>query len=132
MSDRSWSPIFLPADIPLPAGAYSPAVRAGDFIYVSGQVPKNLRTGEITGTTVTEQTEQVLANIRTTLAAAGADLSHVVSATLYLADENDWPTVNELWKAAFTAPYPSRTTVGAALRGILVEISVVAYCPAPR
>ncbi len=129
MPDRSWTPVFLTADVPLPAGAYSPATRAGDFVYVSGQVPKNPRTGELVGATVEEQTAQVLANIREVLAAAGASLEQVVSATIYLTNEQDWGAVNDLWKAAFTAPYPSRTTVGAKLRGILVEISVVAFAP---
>ena len=129
MPERSWSPVFLAPDIPLPAGAYSPAVRAGDFLYVSGQVPKDLRTGAVIGTTVDEQAAQVIRNIRDVLAAAGATLQDVVSATLYLTNEDDWGTVNEIWRSTFTAPFPSRTTVGAKLRGILIEISVIAYLP---
>jgi len=126
---RLWTPIFLDAEIPLPAGAYSPAVRAGDFLYVSGQVPKDLRTGVVVGETVEEQTVQVISNVRDVLAAAGASLEDVVAATIYLTSEQDWPAVNELWKSAFTPPYPSRTTVGAKLRGILIEVTVVAYRP---
>jgi 2-iminobutanoate/2-iminopropanoate deaminase len=129
MPDRSWSPVFLAPDIPLPLGAYSPAVRAGDFLYASGQVPRDFRTGRLVGTTVEEQAEQVLANVREVLEAGGATLNDVVSATIYLENEQDWPTVNDIWKAAFTAPYPSRTTVGARLRGILIEVSVIAYLP---
>lgn len=127
MAERSWSPVLLASDIPRPAGAYSPAVRAGDFLYVSGQVPKDLRTGTVVGTTVDAQTQQVISNIRDVLSASGATLHDVVSATIYLTNEDDWGTVNEIWKGAFTAPFPSRTTVGARLRGILVEISVIAY-----
>jgi 2-iminobutanoate/2-iminopropanoate deaminase len=129
MTDRSWTPIFLAPDVPLPAGAYSPAVRAGDVIHVSGQVPKDLRTGALVGETVEEQAVQVIANIREVLAAAGATLDDVVAATIYLTNEQDWTAVNDIWKASFTAPYPARTTVGARLRGILIEISVVAYRP---
>lgn len=129
MADRQWSPIFLPSDAPLPAGAYSPAVRAGDFIYVSGQVPKDFRTGALVGVTVEEQAAQVLRNIRAVLSAADATLDDVVAATIYLTNEQDWTAVNHIWKAAFTAPYPSRTTVGARLRGILIEVTVVAYRP---
>lgn len=129
MAERHWTPIFLAPDVPLPAGAYSPAVRAGDFIHVSGQVPKDVRTGAVVGATIEEQTAQVISNVRDVLAAAGATLDDVVSATIYLTNEQDWGTVNEIWKASFTAPYPSRTTVGARLRGILVEVSVVAYRP---
>jgi 2-iminobutanoate/2-iminopropanoate deaminase len=132
MTDRTWSPVFLAADVPLPAGAYSPAVRAGDFVYASGQVPKNLLTGALVGTTVEEQAHQVIANLRDVLHAAGATLHHVVSATIYLTNEEDWGAVNEIWKASFVAPYPSRTTVGAQLRGILIEISAVAYAPLPH
>ncbi len=129
MPERSWTPVFLAPDVPLPAGAYSPAVRAGDFIHVSGQVPKDFRTGQVVGTTVEEQAQQVLANLREVLAAAGATLDHVIAATIYLTDENDWGSVNEIWKAAFTAPYPSRTTVGAQLRGVRIEVTATAYLP---
>ena len=72
---------------------------------------------------------QVLRNVREVLAAGGATLADVVSATIYLASENDWTFVNDIWKATFAPPYPSRTTVGAGLRGILIEVSVVAYLP---
>ena len=129
MPERAWSPVFLAPDVPLPAGAYSPAVRAGDFIHVSGQIPKDFRTGALVGNTVEEQAAQVIANIREVLAAAGATLDDVVAATIYLTNEEDWPAVNDFWKATFTAPYPSRTTVGARLRGILIEVTVVAYAP---
>lgn len=129
MSTPAWTPVFLPSDVPLPAGAYSPAVRAGDFIYVSGQVPKDFRTGEIVGATVEAQTEQVIRNASEILAAAGATLQDVVACTLYLTNEDDWGVVNGIWKAAFTPPYPTRTIVGARLRGILVELTVVAYKP---
>lgn len=129
MSDRNWTPVFLPADVPLPAGAYSPAVRAGDFIYVSGQVPKDLRTGAVVGDTVEAQAAQVMRNLTEVLSAAGASIDDVVSTTIFLVNEQDWTSVNELWKTFFRAPYPSRTTVGARLRGVLIEVSAVAYLP---
>lgn len=129
MSERSWTPVFLPADVPLPAGAYSPAVRAGDFLYVSGQVPRNFRTGALVGTTIEAQAQQVLSNLREVLEAGGATLTDVVAATIYLTNEEDWGAVNDIWKATFSMPYPSRTTVGARLRGILIEVSAVAYLP---
>ena len=130
MSERRWTPVFLPSDIPLPAGAYSPAVRAGDFLHVSGQVPRDFRSGALVGTTVEEQAQQVIANLRGVLAAGGATLDDVIAATIYLTNEEDWGAVNEIWKATFSTPYPSRTTVGARLRGILIEVSAVAYIPA--
>ena len=129
MSERSWTPVFLPADVPLPTGAYSPAVRAGDFLYVSGQVPRNFRTGALVGTTVEDQAHQVLSNLREVLEAGGATLADVVATTIYLTNEEDWGAVNDIWKGTFSLPYPSRTTVGARLRGILIEVSAVAYLP---
>jgi len=123
---RRWTPVTLGPDIPPPAGAYSPAVRAGGLIFVSGQVPRDPRTGEIVGTDVTTQSRQVLANLRRVLEAAGATLADVVSVTVYLARTEDWGTFNEEYKRTFSAPYPSRAVVGAELRGILVEVSAVA------
>lgn len=122
-----WSPIFLPADVPAPKGPYSPAVRAGDFIFVSGQTPRDPVTGELVGTDVSTQTRQTLSNLRRVLEAAGASLADVVSVTVYLQHAEDWGTMNGAYMEFFTGPFPSRTTVGADLREILVEINAVAY-----
>lgn len=123
----NWSPVFLPAEVPLPKGPYSPAVCAGDFVYVSGQTPRDLVTGALPADDVATQTRLALSNVRRVLAQAGASLSDVVSVTVYLADTNDWGTMNEVYKDFFVEPYPTRTSIGAELRDILVEISVVAY-----
>lgn len=123
---------MLGPDIPLPAGPYSPATRAGDLLFVSGQVPKDPRTGAIEPGDVQAQARRVLDNLRGVLAAAGGSLADVVSVTVYLADVNDWGAFNEVYKAAFAAPYPARTVVGAALRGVLVELSAVAMIRAAR
>jgi len=125
----SWTPVHLPADIPAPKGPYSPAVRAGDFVYVSGQVPRDPQTGELSGADVATQTQQVLSNLQRVLQQAGASLADVVSVTVYLADPDDWGAMNEVYANAFQRPYPTRTTVGAELRGVLVEMSAVAYLP---
>ena len=129
MSDttRRWQPVTLGGDVPPPAGAYSPAVRAGDFVFVSGQVPRDPRTRELRGQTVAEQTRATLENLRGALGAAGATLRDVVSVTVHLASEDDWTEFNDVYKTVFEPPYPSRTVVGAGLRGILVEITAVAY-----
>jgi 2-iminobutanoate/2-iminopropanoate deaminase len=124
---RRWHPVTLGADVPPPAGAYSPGVRAGNLLFVSGQVPKDPRTGAVVGDDVAEQTRQVLRNLRGVLEAGGATLADVVSVTVYLEDEGDWGTFNEVYRTVFSAPYPSRAVVGARLRGILVEVSAVAY-----
>jgi 2-iminobutanoate/2-iminopropanoate deaminase len=127
MTDRSWTPITLGGDYPPPVGPYSPAVRAGDFVYVSGQVPRDARTGELLGATIEEQAAATLANLRRVLEAAGAKMDDVISVTVYLADEDDWGAFNTVYKTVFQAPFPSRTVVGAGLRGVRIEISAVAF-----
>jgi 2-iminobutanoate/2-iminopropanoate deaminase len=126
-SSRSWQPAFLPAGIPKPAGAYSPAVRAGDLVFVSGQVPRDPHTGALSGEDIESQVRQTLQNVEGALAAAGASLDDVVSTTVYLANVDDWGKFNDVYKEIFRPPYPTRTAIGANLRGILVEISAVAY-----
>lgn len=126
-SNRSWHAAFLPADLPKPVGAYSPAVRAGDFVFISGQVPRDLQSGALPGDDIESQTQLVLANVEGALAAAGASLDDVVSVTAYLANVDDWGKFNDVYKATFRPPYPTRTAIGANLRGILVEVSAVAY-----
>jgi 2-iminobutanoate/2-iminopropanoate deaminase len=126
-ASRRWTPITLGAEVPPPAGAYSPGVRAGDLLFVSGQVPKDPRTGAVVGTDVEEQTRQVLRNVQGVLEAGGATLDDVVSVTVYLEDERDWGIFNEVYQSVFRPPYPSRAVVGASLRGIMVEVSAVAY-----
>ena len=125
-SQRGWTPVSLPPEVAPPAGAYSPAVRAGNLIFVAGQVPKDPRTGAIIGNNVGEQTRAALSNVERVLKAAGASLDDVVSVTAYLADIKDWAAFNEVYREVFSAPYPARTTVGAGLHGFLVEISVIA------
>ena len=124
---RQWQPVLLGGNVPPPAGAYSPAVRAGGFVFVSGQVPRDPVSGELVGDHVESQTRQVLANVQRTLEAAGASLADVVSMVVYLADVDDWGKFNSVYKEVMPAPYPTRTAVGANLRGITIEISAVAY-----
>jgi 2-iminobutanoate/2-iminopropanoate deaminase len=125
--ERQWQPVTLGPSVPPPAGAYSPAVRAGPFVFVSGQVPRDPETGALVGDDVESQTAQVIANVKRALAAAGASLSDVVSIVVYLADVDDWGRFNAAYKDLMPTPYPTRTALGANLRGILVEISAVAY-----
>jgi 2-iminobutanoate/2-iminopropanoate deaminase len=125
----NWTPVYLPEGYPLPKGPYSPAVRAGDFIYVSGQTPRDPMTGELAGGDVATQTRFTLSNVQRMLEQAGATMRDVVSVTLYLQHMDDWTTANGVYTEFFTSPYPSRTAVGCDLRDILVEISAVAYRP---
>ena len=135
---RRWTPVTLAPDAsgraaPPPKGAYSPGVRAGGFVFVSGQVPRDPRTGALVGEDdVRTQTRQTLANVAGVLAAAGASLADVVSVTVHLADVGDWAAFDAVYRETFAPPYPTRTVVGAALRGILVEVTAVAYLGDPR
>jgi 2-iminobutanoate/2-iminopropanoate deaminase len=118
--------------VPPPKGAYSPAVRAGDFVYVSGQVPRDRAPAPSWARTTSRQTRQTLANLRGVLAAAGCTLADVVSVAVHLADAEDWAAFDAVYRETFAPPFPTRTVVGAALRGVLVEVTAVAYAPAPR
>ena len=127
MPDRNWTPVTLGPGFPPPVGPYSPAVRAGDLVFVSGQVPRDPKSGELLGETIEEQTRGTLANLKRALEAAGASIEQVVACTVYLVDENDWGKFNEVYRTVFSPPYPTRTVVGASLRGVLVEVSAIAY-----
>lgn len=122
----NWTSV-VPPNVPPPKGPYSPAVRAGDFVYVSGQTPRNPVSGELVGNDIATQTRQTLSNVQRLLGHAGAAMKDVVSVTIYLADVDDWAAMNSVYTEFFSSPFPSRTAVGSSLRDILVEISVVAY-----
>lgn len=113
--------------LPKPGGAYSPGLRAGDFVFVSGQGPTNPATGKLAGDTIEEQTAQVLENIKAILEAGGATMADVVKATVHLSDLSLFPRYNSVYAQYFPDPKPVRTTVGSQLLGILVEIDVIAY-----
>ena len=124
---QRWQPITLGPEVPAPVGAYSPGTRAGRMIFVSGQTPKDPRTGAVEGNDIGTQARRTLENVQAVLKAGGATLRDVVSVTVYLADEKDWSEFNEVYKTVFSPPYPARAVVGAGLRGILVEISAIAW-----
>ena len=111
-----------------PAGPYSPAVLAeGRFVYVSGQGP--LTDGKPVSGTIEQETAHALANIATILEGAGAALSDVVRCGVFIADLSDLSGMNSAYAEAFGEHRPARTTVGAALPGIKVEIDCVALLP---
>lgn len=115
---------------PAAIGPYSQAVRAGDFIFTSGQIGLEPETGKM-AEGVEEQTRRVLANLRAVLAAAGAGFEQVVKTTIFLADMADFQTVNTIYAAEFAAEPPARSTVQVAAlpRKALVEIETVAFVP---
>jgi len=110
-----------------PIGAYSQGLRAGDFIFVSGQGPLDPATGQIVGDTVEEQTARVLENIKAILEAGGASLADVVKVSAHLSDLALFERYNKVYSTYFPDPKPARTTVGSQLLGILVEIDAIAY-----
>ena len=112
-----------------PVGPYSQGLRAGDFIFVSGQGPLDPETGQIVGDNIEEQTARVLENIRAILEAGGATMADVVKANAYLNDMTLFDRYNKVYVTYFPDPKPARTTVGTKLplKGILVEIEVIAY-----
>jgi len=114
---------------PKAIGPYSQAVRAGDFLFASGQIPIDPMTGEFVVGGIAEETEQVLKNIKALLESAGTDLAHVVKTTVFLADMDDFAAMNEVYGRFFMENPPARATVQAARlpRDARVEIEVVAY-----
>ena len=124
-ADRRWTPVSLP-DAPPPVGAYSRAIRAGDLLFVSGQLPRDPSTGQLMGDDIRSQSRAALGNLERVLNAAGAALEDVVSVNAYLAGIQHWNAFNEVYAEVFSPPYPTRTTVSAELHGALVEVAAVA------
>jgi len=115
---------------PRGTGAYSQAIRAGDYVYVSGQGPLDPSSLEVLGTSVEEQTERTLRNLEAIAVASGGGLGDVVKVCAFLASIDDFPAFNATYERIFASePRPARTTTGAALRNILVEIDAVLYLP---
>lgn len=113
-------------DAPTPAGPYSQAVEVGPWVFVAGQGPKDVRSGEMPDG-IEAQTHGVLRNIEAILRGASCTLDDVVKVTAHLADLADFQAYNGVYLQYFKEPYPVRTTVGSQLAGILVEIDVIAY-----
>jgi 2-iminobutanoate/2-iminopropanoate deaminase len=110
-------------------GPYSQAIRAGAFLFVSGQVAIDPATGELVGGSIGDQTRRALQNIGEILKAAGGSLQQVVRTTVFLADLNDFPAMNEAYATFFTAPQPARSTIQAAKlpKDSRIEIDVIAF-----
>ncbi|WP_067474680.1 RidA family protein [Actinomadura hibisca] len=112
-----------------PAGHYSPALRAGDFVFISGQGPLDPATGAIVPGTVAEQTALTLRNLAALAEAAGGSLADAVKVNAYLADIADFAEFNATYAATIQGTPPARTTVATGLAGISVEIDAILYLP---
>jgi 2-iminobutanoate/2-iminopropanoate deaminase len=111
-----------------PVGPFTPAIRAGDTLYLSGQVAQDPTTGQLMAGDVAAQTERIFRNIEAVLHAAKLSLENVVKVTVYLTDMKDFAAMNEVYARQFSAPPPARTTVAVAAvpLGARLEIDVIA------
>ena len=123
--------IIATTNAPAAIGPYSQAIDCGSFLVTSGQVPFDPATGEFVPGGITEQTRQVLTNIKAILEAAGLTMDNVVKTTVFLQSMGDFAAMNAVYARHFPEPFPARSTVevGALPKGGLVEIECVALIP---
>lgn len=119
--------VIATTNAPGAIGPYSQAIDAGQFVFVSGQIPVNPATGEIPEG-ITAQARQSMANVKAVLAAAGLTMDNVVKTTVFLADMSLFVPMNEVYAEAFSAPYPARSAVAVKElpKQVLLEVEVIA------
>lgn len=115
-------------DAPKAMGAYSPAIKAGNLLFISGQIPVDPATGNLVHGDIATQAEQVMRNLTALLRAAGASFTNVVRTTVYLADMDDFAGMNEVYSRYIVDPPPARATVQVARlpRDVKIEIDAIA------
>jgi 2-iminobutanoate/2-iminopropanoate deaminase len=120
---------LFPPGVPSPKNPYSPAVKAGGFIFVSGQIPLDAATGEMSYGDIQHETRVTLTNIQRILEGSGSSLADVVKVNVYLADERDFAQMNEVYIEFFGKDRPARTTIGCKFANptMKVEIDCIAY-----
>lgn len=113
---------------PKAIGPYSQAIKTGNMIYTSGQIPLNPETGEVVAEGIEQQTKQVIANLSAVLAQGGATLKNVVKTTVFLKNMAEFAQFNAVYAEYFVAPFPARSTVEVARlpKDVLVEIEAIA------
>ncbi|MBX7202893.1 MAG: RidA family protein [Bacteroidia bacterium] len=123
--------VILSNQAPAPIGPYSQAIKAGQFLFVSGQIPLDPVSGELVSGDIARETQQVMQNIAAILNAAGSGWEQVVKTTIFLTNMGDFAAVNEVYATYFSADFPARETVAVAglPKGVRVEISVTVLCP---
>ena len=109
-------------------GPYSPALKAGNLLFLSGSIPLDPVSGQLVDGGITEQTTRVMENIKALLEAAGADFNQVVRTTVFMVDLGEFAAMNEIYASYFSAPYPARSTVQVVKlpKDVRVEIDVIA------
>lgn len=120
--------VIQTANAPAAIGPYSQAVRAGDLLFVSGQIPLDAKSGEQIRTGIADETKKVLDNLKAIIEAAGGSMANVVKTTIFLKDMGSFSVVNEIYGTYFPQPFPARATVEVARlpRDVNVEIDAIA------
>jgi 2-iminobutanoate/2-iminopropanoate deaminase len=123
--------IIRTSGAPAPIGPYSQAVRAGNMLFISGQIAIDPETGEYMPADTASETHRIMSNLHAILDAAGCSFSDVVKSSIFLQDMGDFQTVNSIYAAHFTADFPARETVEVSVlpKNARVEISMIALCP---
>jgi 2-iminobutanoate/2-iminopropanoate deaminase len=120
--------IIQTASAPAAIGPYSQAVRVGNLLFISGQIPLDAKSGELIRTGVADETKKVLENLKAILEAAGGSFADVVKTTIFLKDMGTFAVVNEIYASYFSPPFPARATIEVARlpRDVNVEIEAIA------
>lgn len=120
--------VISTTNAPAAIGPYSQAIRVGNIIFTSGQIPIDPATGSFVEGGIKEQTRQSLLNVKAILNEAGTTMDHVIKTTVFLADMNDFAEMNSVYSEFFNTPYPARSAVAVKTlpKGALVEIEVIA------
>lgn len=125
--------VIASADAPAAIGTYSQAIRAGEWVFLSGQIGLDPATGALVEGGIEAEMRRAFENLRAVAAAAGGELRSIVKLTLYLTDLGDYATVNKLMQDYFAGPYPARAAVGVAAlpRGACFEVEAIAGIGSP-
>jgi len=121
--------VITTQNAPQAIGPYSQAIKAGQFVFISGQIPIDPKSGEMVAGGIEEQTKQVMANLKAILVAAGLGFENVVKTTIFLTDLNHFAKVNEIYGQYFVSNPPARATVQVAAlpKSAMIEIEATAY-----
>ena len=117
------------SEAPAAIGPYSQAIKVGNFVFCSGQIPINPKSGEMVSGSIEDETKQVLSNLMAVVKAAGGKPENIVKTTVYVTDMGQFAKINEIYGSYFSAPYPARATVQVAAlpKGVHIAIDAIAF-----